>query len=520
MLIGVAVLGALAAANCLVVTSHWGVGVTTDSVRYIAAARHLSGGAGLITHAGTPLVKHAPLYAVLLAAVDRAFGIDPLVSARFVGALLMGAVVCVAGLLMLGHLRRSPWLAFLSVALLAFAGPLFQTATTAWSEPLFLLFALLCLLGIESYVRRGDARSLALTAAAAALACLTRYVGGALVLTGVACILFLGRRSRSVRWKHALAFVLISSIPVTLWLLRNYLLSGTLLGARPESPLTLWGNVERAFTVALGWFAYGRTAGRLTVAGVLVAVLAALAAFGARGRWERARERFVELAPVFLFAVTYGAALAVGAAVAKSDKVSTRLLSPVFVPVVLALAVLVQGAITSGPSRWGRKLVNVVATALFVVLMLGPVGLTALLVSRYAEDQGVGLNSVMWRGRATAARLVELEHAAPAAAVYSNEPEALYFLSGVVTKKIPVKWQHQAEGGGLDLSALVGAWPPEGSARLVWFIGQNRPRRFTVPELMRIAELDAVARLGDGVIYDVGRREPTSDFLPSSSSHP
>lgn len=512
---------ALAVANCLKVTSHWGVGVTTDSVRYIAAARHLASGAGLLTHEGGLLVRHPPLYPAVLAALDRALSVDPLTSARLVGALLMGAVVYLAGLLMLGHLRRSPWLVFLSVALLAIAGPLFQVSTMAWSEPLFLTCALLCLLGIESYVRRGDARTLVFTAVAAALACLTRYVGGTLILTGAVCILVLGRRSPTTRWKHTSVVLLIALVPVGLWLLRNALLTGTLVGARSESPLTLWGNVERTFAVTLGWFAYGGAIGRRVVAALLVGALAAMAALGARGRWVRVRERLLDLAPVLLFTVVYAVVVVAGAATVRSDVVSTRLLSPIFVPLVLFLTALVQGAVAPGPPRWIRKLTSVVATTLLVVLMLAPVGLTALLVGRYAEEEGAGLNSSEWRGSETAGRLVQLQRAAPAPAIYSNEPAALYFLSGSISKRVPVKWEHQAEDGTLDLSGLVGAWPPEGDALLVWFHhGRHRPRWLEVHELMTIADVDVVERLGDGMICRVRRREASSDSLSSSSHRP
>ena len=106
----------LAALHCLVITGNWGPGVTTDSVRYIATARHLSAGLGLVTHTGAPLVEHPPLYPVLLSAIERLAGVDPLVSARFVGAALMGAVVFAGGLLLLGYLRRMRWLGLVLAA--------------------------------------------------------------------------------------------------------------------------------------------------------------------------------------------------------------------------------------------------------------------------------------------------------------------------------------------------------------------------------------------------------------------
>ena len=89
---------------------------------------------------------------------------------------------------------------------------------------------------LESFLdRRGGTPALALSAVFAALAALTRYMGVALIISGV--LILLARRNVPVRQrlKHALAFGAISSLPLAGVMVRNQLVSGALFGIRTGS---------------------------------------------------------------------------------------------------------------------------------------------------------------------------------------------------------------------------------------------------------------------------------------------
>ena len=302
-----AVSGVAAAAIVLVVTRQWLAGISNDSVGYIAAARGVIGGVGLVTHLGDPLVSQPPLYPLLLAIIGWAFGSAPLLLAHFVNAVLCGCVVWLSAILFLKHLGSARALAILGVAFLPVAGPLFRVSIMAWSEPLFLLLTLVFLTQIGSYVREGGTTALLLASIAAALACLTRYIGVAVILSGIVSILMLRRDDKKLRVRSLLTFVLISVLPLAGWLARNHAVSGTLFGPRVPSGRSLVQNLGAASTIVAGWYAHGRATWLLMALLVLVGVVGVLAHLAERRRAAAGsgRRGLVLPGPILTFAVVY-----------------------------------------------------------------------------------------------------------------------------------------------------------------------------------------------------------------------
>ena len=81
----------------LVATHRYGgAGIDPDSVDYIACARNLLSGIGLLDHEGLPFTKWPPLFPLLLAALG-AVGVDPLQGGRLLNAAAFGLSVFVTG---------------------------------------------------------------------------------------------------------------------------------------------------------------------------------------------------------------------------------------------------------------------------------------------------------------------------------------------------------------------------------------------------------------------------------------
>jgi len=65
-----AILSVIGSAAILQATRNYGVGISTDSVGYIATARHIATGIGVVTYDSTPLLVQPPLYPALLATIN------------------------------------------------------------------------------------------------------------------------------------------------------------------------------------------------------------------------------------------------------------------------------------------------------------------------------------------------------------------------------------------------------------------------------------------------------------------
>jgi hypothetical protein len=202
----------LAAVVAVVLATAKGLYVSPDAVFYVGTARNWVDGRGLTPPAGVPPLEHFPPgFTVVLAALGKV-GLDPLTGARVVNALALGAIVALVGLVVLMRTGSVP--AALVASVLTAAGvDLLALSGSALSEPLFILLALGGLVVLAGYLEHQRPVLLAGASALVAAAFLTRYVGIALIVAGVAGLLW--RR----RWLAAGVFGAATVAPVALWLL-------------------------------------------------------------------------------------------------------------------------------------------------------------------------------------------------------------------------------------------------------------------------------------------------------------
>ena len=202
----------LAAVGAVVLATGKGLYVSPDAVFYVGTARNWLDGRGFTPPAGVPPLEHFPPgFTVALAALGR-LGLDPLTGARVVNALALGGIVLLIGLIVRARTDSVP-AALVASVLAAAAVDLLALSGSALSEPLFLLLALGGLVALAAYLDHPRPALLAGASALVAAAFLTRYVGIALVAAGVAGLVW--RR----RWLAAGLFGVATVAPVALWLL-------------------------------------------------------------------------------------------------------------------------------------------------------------------------------------------------------------------------------------------------------------------------------------------------------------
>ena len=160
-----------------------GLGLSDDSIAYIAGARSMAAGDGYREAwlaSNQPVTHFPPAFSSVLALFGR-FGMDPLRAARWVNALLFGANAALLGILgwrMTPSLTAGVVLAALFVA----SGEMFSVHAVAMSEPLFIFLSLLAFWMFDLYFER-DHHWLWMIACGifVGLAYLTRYAALALV---------------------------------------------------------------------------------------------------------------------------------------------------------------------------------------------------------------------------------------------------------------------------------------------------------------------------------------------------
>ncbi len=333
-----------------------------DAVNYITVVRNLLAGDGLVGLSSNPLVFWPPLYPAMLAG-GGLFGLDPSAVAGPLNAVIFGLTVLVAGWWLRCHLHsRFLWLwGCVSIAL---ALPLAEIASEAMSESAFILFVTLALTQIDAHLGGGKRASLIRAAMFSALACLTRYMGAAVILAVVPLLLLAARVAPREKMKRIAVYTLIAAAPVGLWMLRNYLLVGSPTGARDMGFYSFGFIVAEAVRLAVNdWWLVGLTAPVL-----LALVMAACHAFHRLSQRKRDAPVASDVAwgPLRVcggFALAY-LTLLVAAMMSGGtwDGLQWRFLAPVYVPFLLTALLLLDGTL-----RYVRK---TLAAVLMSVLSL------------------------------------------------------------------------------------------------------------------------------------------------------
>lgn len=499
------ILSLLGVGIVLLATSKYGAGLSPDSVNYIAAARNLAAGRGLATFNGAPLVAWPPLFPALLAGIKVLLGIDPLLSVRVVNALLFGLIVWLSGVLCFRHLSSSFLTVLLGVTSVLLAIPLLATAKMAWSEPLFIACVLLSLIWAESYLERGDAGSLALLALAAASASLSRYIGVTVIIAGAIVVTLSAKENLRTKIFHLCAFLLVSIAPLAIWISRNHIVSGTLMGPRSPSQFSFVQNLNFTFYTLLYWYLPSRATQHRPALALLGIAIGFIATVTARTNWDRVKTRLSFLSPSLIFAATYASFLLASATTTAYDRLDDRLLSPLYIPLALLLFNLAECSVTLLRPRFSRWFVNaILVTGVAAWLVHLAVVASGNLTSSVVHGAG-GYATSTWKENETI-ECLQRELTGGEYSLYSNAPDALYILTGLPVQYCPRKTGSSSTEILSEAKDLLGVWPEQGYAKLVWFNMVYRDYLFTVEELETIANFEPVLRFSDATIYVVSKR--------------
>ena len=490
----------------LLSTSRYGAGLSPDSVGYIGIARNLIKGAGFRSYNGNLTVKWPPLYPALLALVGGVFGTDPLLLVNDVNALIFGLIVYVGGVLTFKHFSSFPALAFVGTLAILVSRPLFAVSVMAWTESLFIFFVLLSLILADSYLSKKDTTSLILFSSSVALSALIRYVGVTLILWGaLVIVIFLHRDNLKNRIAHLSLFTLISALPVGIWLIRNYAISRTLFGSRASSVFTLSQNLTFMFNSLLEWYIPLRFIDHRSILVFLIATAGFLAGLSLKDNWQSVKVSLRQISPTVLFVITYIAFLIISSTTTAYDRIGDRLLSPIYVPLTLLLLILAQAIVEPYQRRFSKKIVSSILIIGILIWLVYPVLAIMLNVVNLTQN-GRGYNSKTWKDSETIQYLVQHQTIESECTVYTNGPDATYILAYLSAELSPDETRNNSPEIGNDISRLMGSWPKESKACLVWFDRIDRTYLFTIDELQTVVNIDQITRLEDGSIYSITRK--------------
>lgn len=502
---GVLVAVAVAVALALTGTALYGPGLSPDTANYFAAAESLVMGTGYRMSDGTPLAVHPPLFSTLLAAF-RLAGMPAASAARALNATAFGGIILVAAALCRAELR-SHVMFTLCMAAILFSPALYETSANALTEALFTLLAVTGVLLIHRYLQHPSGKLLVYAGVAAGLACVQKYSGVSVVATGALLILApTTRQPRGRRVLDASVFAALAALPLTVWVVRTYLATGTLTGPRPPAYRTIWMNAESALYTFGSWVvprslpAGALIGGALVCAAVLPAAVFLHGMVTARGRTVRPTP--AQVGSVFI--LVYLAVLFTSASSAVIDNIfRDRFLAPTFVFVMLAAFTHIERLARFGlPQRDGAFPARAVTALVCVLWLCYPALRTGGNVYAHAVGGVSAYNQPTWRNSTvvTWLRTNPLD-----GQIFSNAPDVVYLYTGVHARMSPASHPDRVPVQSADLLAANPreAMAGPGPRYLVWFNATERAYLYPLAELQARVELREVISLPDGAVFRV-----------------
>jgi 4-amino-4-deoxy-L-arabinose transferase-like glycosyltransferase len=473
-------------------TSRYGVGISPDSVAYLSSAKSLLSGSGYLLYNGQPLIDWPPLFPTLLATLGF-IGISPIDGARMINAIVFGLIIFGSGQLLLGYLK-SRILALCGVLFILLSPPLLTVSVMAWTEPLFILLAILFLIQLGKFLEHRWFGPLLLLAVISALACLQRYIGVIIIAAGFMAIIYPAPNVRLLRrLKQGLLFGIISGLPLVLWLVRNYLLASSLAGTRPPAEFTLLKNLILTGDTVTGWFLPQRIPllARLSTAG-LVATLFAVAFISLDKNERHSYIQRVQIWFIGAFVFLYSVFVVVGASFyAALGPIGERFLAPLYVFILFLLFIGADSAWQNlKHSGMNRKISLIFALVWLTAWLVLSVFRTSESVYKRMKN-GAGVFTTT--GWIKSPLLDSLRSKPLDGRIFSNAPDAIYILTGIAGQLSPSRYEVDPE----KMKSMM----VEGRSYVVWFEDVDRPHLYSRSELASRLVLEEIGRFTDGTIY-------------------
>jgi hypothetical protein len=379
----------------------------------------------------------------------------------------------------------------------------------AWSEPLFICIVLLFLLLAELYLVRQNSSLLILLSIVTALACLTRYIGITLIVSGWLIISLTEKISPKTKIWHSFLFILTVTGLFGLWIGRNYAVSSTFFGSSMLSDYTLADNVALTIQGVYFWWIPVAVIDRLGLTGLNIITVVALAIaitcfLRVVPKENRTALKVVlsQTRPIVTFVVIYTAFLVISCTVRRYDPIGIRFLSPIYAPVVILTLSGAQAVIQMMEKQYSKRKINSIVVAISLIFLLPSMRTVGLNTTTRIMQGAGGYSTDLWQQSETIQYLQShtLENNYP---IYSNAADSMYILTGINGQLIPWKTASNSTPNNPD---SIHPWPASPQAYLVWFDNAHNTV-VTMDELKMKADFSERQRFSDGIIYIVSRKD-------------
>ncbi len=489
-------------------TSNYKTGLSPDSVEYLAAANNLILGKGLLTYNGLPFTEWPPLYPILLSLLSFLLNIKTILSAVIINSILFGLIIYQTGIILLKYINFKSLIVLGQIGVL-FSIPVFSEALWAHSELLFTLILILYIDFLISFLEKDKLSSFIVIVILSALAMLTRYVGITFVFVSCFAIMFFV--TGNLKKKNILLFTYsaLSILPVSIWLIRNYMEAKTFFGERGASHFSFLENIYSTINGILSW-EIAKQFISLKIFFIVLCLIAAGFFSAVMFKKIRIKNLYLKLDKritiiLCLIIIVYLLFLIIISSIKAHNAIDNRLLSPIYIPGMVLILIVLSAIYRRIELLKNFKLFKIIFLSLFVIGSIEPVWYNIALMNNHYK-YGSGYSGSLWQKKSKEEWLRETEQKfIKDSAIYSNEPFEVYYLTNTYAKWSPRKTYYDSDEIYIRLNNLNGVWPDEKKAFLVWFnqIEFHSTSLYSIQDLQKVSELQIVDKSDVGILYSI-----------------
>jgi hypothetical protein len=316
-----------------------GLLATADSGYYMTVSQAFAAHQGFVYHQSYWTV-FPPFYPIILSLFLPTPSSDPIMISPRLHSALFGLLLFAVSLSQ-GFLRARTCAIQLTLPLLVLASPIFGVASYIWTEELYVVLTTVMLLLLMWHQRSMAWTWLITLGIVTSLAPVTRYIGMVNIVTTTLYLAFIFSGRWWVKLFKCALFAIITAIPLAAWCARNYTVDKTFFGSRPPGGPPLPYNLHTSWLTFSGWFETVAD-GRISILWIVIPIVVyATLCLRASIPWKKCW-------PCLLFIGMYVALLNVSASRHRHDPIDTRLLIPIYTPLLFLLGAVAKTTLANG----------------------------------------------------------------------------------------------------------------------------------------------------------------------------
>ena len=286
----------------------------------------------------TPIIQWPPFY-IAITALLGLFDIPLTQGAIWINAVCFAYLMYAMAVYLFDSLNVK-WLAIPALLLVCASVPMVLISGYAWTEMLFTFLSVLSMILLLQYVKKNNVGWLIAASVISGLCWMTRYLGIVMIAV-LAVVLFLSEKPLLRKIRMTFLYLFISCAPMAVWVIRNFLISGTFTGGRSPGYFTLGDNLWLSMLVFKGWSSY-ITPLFAYIAAILLILLICIPFFLEKQETKPEQKSHRDLLTAASYTLLYGVVLLASATGAAMDPINDRLWAPVFPFWVLTLVFLMD----------------------------------------------------------------------------------------------------------------------------------------------------------------------------------